>query len=348
MTLLWYDGFEGYDGYAAMRKAGYYIPSTTNFTIDTTYYRNGAQSVKMVDDPRYFRRLFSSACANDTMVLGVGLRVSSLSTDHPYPFVAFTNSAGSVQVGFHFNMGTLRAYRGDKTTLLGESDPDIIAVNIWYFLEFKVYCHDSAGTIEVRLNGDSDNPILDLTSLDTKAQSTSDLQGFYCRTHRDDGTIYYDDLYVLDTGGSAPQNDFLGDIKVVPQRVDGAGSNTDFTPSAGSNYENVDETPSSDEDTTYNEGSSVGDKDSYSMGTVETGGTIFGKKVSMDVKKTDVGEAGIKHLLHINGSDYLGDEKILTTDYVIESFIWETNPDDSQPFEDADLDDDGIEVTTLV
>ena len=130
--------------------------------------------------------------------------------------------------------------------------------------------------------------------------------------------------------------------------VSGAGSNTGFAPSAGSNFENVDETPGPDDDGTYNDGDALNEKDSYAMDDLSAGGTIYALKHQMTVKKTDAGTVGVKPLIRVGGSDYVGSEVMLTTDYTTETQIWEDNPDDSNPFEEADVNaiEAGMQITT--
>jgi hypothetical protein len=68
-----------------------------------------------------------------------------------------------------------------------------------------------------------------------------------------------DDLIVHDNEAG-----FFGDVQVETIRPDAAGNHTDFTPLAGSNFQNVDET-TPDGDTTYNFSSTVNHKDTYRL-----------------------------------------------------------------------------------
>lgn len=90
-------------------------------------------------------------------------------------------------------------------------------------------------------------------------------------------TWYVDDVYLLDgvpadTGVQGPDgllynNDFLGDVHVEALYPTAAGrtqttDNTPWTPSAGANWQNVDDHPP-DEDVTYNSAEAAGQRDTY-------------------------------------------------------------------------------------
>jgi hypothetical protein len=75
-----------------------------------------------------------------------------------------------------------------------------------------------------------------------------------------------DDIYVVDASGSFC-NDRLGPQRVAVYAVDGAGANADWTPSAGSNFQCVDDashTPFAG-DTDYVASSTSGDIDTYTL-----------------------------------------------------------------------------------
>ena len=345
MTLLWQDGMELYETIAQYSRV--YVV-TGAITIRTGGdARTGAQSISGYDRGGGIKKTFTAPAANDTMVLGVASKCNAAggATDLGDTFIAFRDSAVQIQVQFGINNnGSISAYRG--VTLLGTTDPGMYTI-AFNFFEFKVYCHASAGTVEIWRNG---TQILDLSGENTQQQASTDLQGFNLFGYGNNLHSYFDDLYVLDTAGSAPQNDVLGDCQIDPLWVAGAGNYSQFVPSAGNNEDNVDESPGSDDETTYNDGDAVDEIDSYDLDTLAAGGTIFGLKSQMTIRKTEAGDGKAKHLLRINGSDYLGDERTLSTDFSIENYIWQVNPDDAAAFETADINalELGARVTALV
>jgi hypothetical protein len=145
----------------------------------------------------------------------------------------------------------------------------------------------------------------------------------------------------MDNTGDSPQNDFLGDCRVDVIRPNGAGANADFTPSAGSNYENVDEaTP--DDDSTHNSSGTVGHQDSYALPSLSAGGTIFGVKSLICIAKDDAGAKGAKILTRSNSTYYKSDEINPPTDYKSFGKVYQNNPDDSLAWQESDI--AGMEV----
>jgi hypothetical protein len=72
-------------------------------------------------------------------------------------------------------------------------------------------------------------------------------------------------------------------------------------------------------------------------------------QLSNYAKKTGTKPTGIKNLARVGGSDYLGDEEFLATDYNYKTKLWELNPDTSNPWTKEAIDNAefGVEVTTL-
>ena len=97
-----------------------------------------------------------------------------------------------------------------------------------------------------------------------------------------------DDFYVLDTTG-AKNNDFLRGCKSRLFKANGGGIEYGFyTIAREFKYENVDENHGPDDDSTYNQGSDVGEKDTYTIDSLPSpnGTTIYGVKSQITAKKT--------------------------------------------------------------
>lgn len=216
--------------------------------------------------------------------------------------------------------GTLRVRRGGGSgTILGSSDAGLIPLNAWFYLEVKATINGSTGSVEVRFNG-----ITKITLTNVNTANSANL--YVDRVMWQSGKV--DDLYVCDTTG--PDNyDYLGDIKVETILPNAAGDASDLTPSAGSNYQNVDDSPSPNDDTDYNESANVGDRDLYHLSDLATAsGSIKGVMITARMRKTDAGarEAAI---IHKSGSTETEEGSVaLGTSYVnYQSSIHETNPD---------------------
>jgi hypothetical protein len=208
----------------------------------------------------------------------------------------------------------------------------------WYFWELKVYMHGTNGTIELRRN---QRVVLNLTGLDTLDAANAAVGRLYIY-----GNNYYDDIYVCDTLGGV-NNDFLGDLHIQTIRPNGAGYQTDWTPSAGANYECVDDSgliALGD----YVESQVKGDIDSYTLQDI-TAPAVKGINVKVVAHKTDVGNQSIRPFVRLGGNNYNADRINLGDGWVGYSTPFDENPADSQPFEEADIDamEAGLEVISV-
>lgn len=207
-----------------------------------------------------------------------------------------------------------------NVTLVGTSSTVALQSGVWAYLEVRMKCDDSAGTCTVRVNGVE---VLVDTGLDTMWQSTSLTR---CAIGTDEaGPLDIDDLVVMDTTGSL-NNSFLGDVTVSAIYPSGAGATSGWTPSAGSNYQCVDETAPND-DTDYNATATLDAVDTYAMTNCSAGAVIKAVQLLASVRKEDVGAANIKLVTRSGGTDYLGTEiGISTTAYAYVREVREVDP----------------------
>jgi len=343
MALHWLDGFESYYDQNDVNALPN-LDGGTKISCDNTFGRFGqGMRLEWVDTYRYLAEVTGSP---DTIVVGFALKFTTAPTSfNNYDILRllddFNEATGNIHVRFRANGSGLIEARDSANSLLGTSSGHVISTNTWYFVEFKVYIHDSAGTIEVKVDGVTR---LNLTSQDTLNGSNAYVGGVRLGNNYLNYT-YMDDLYVCDTSGSSPCNDFLGDSRVDVLRPDGIGNTTQFAPSAGDNYENVDEVYPDDE-ATYNDGD-LAEKDTYQLSDLSAlGTTIYGSKSQITVRKTDAGSRKVKVVTRSNITDYLGDEKILSDTFQTFTKLYENNPDDAAAWEEADL--NGSEVGVLV
>lgn len=238
--------------------------------------------------------------------------------------VMFTGSPG----------GLMSAWYGNYN-LLGTSTAIVPAG--WHYWEFDVYLAAS-GTITVRCDG---GPFWTLSGVNTAAFQSS-VNGVGWGAGNGAAEYWVADLYVCDTTGSY-NNSFLGDIRVDTIYPDGAGLAADFSrggSDSGTNWGQIDETGLSNGDTDYNYSSTVGHQDLVTFGSLATtSGTVKAVTHSLYARKADAGSRAIRGLVrptttttYSSSSDrYLG----LSYGYLHD--ILETNPDDSQPWEIADV-----------
>jgi hypothetical protein len=217
--------------------------------------------------------------------------------------------------------------------------------NTWYYLELKVNCKNSNGKMIARLN---EQELFDYTG-DTGSQSSPGyVNGFKFNT-----TAYnafrLDDIYVCNGQGSV-NNDFLGDVRIDAIHPNGAGNYAQLTPSAGNNYECIDEDPYDESD--YVEGANVGEKDSYSYGNVPTDiddMAIYGIFLNNQVKRTaNADNIKMKGFLRTGSIDYTeASGQSLSDTFKKQKTIWEEDPSDSGDWTQAKINacEFGMEVS---
>ncbi len=87
-------------------------------------------------------------------------------------------------------------------------------------------------------------------------------------------------------------NDILGDAHLITQVPNGAGANTAWTPSAGANWQCVDEIPPNDAD--YVSTPTLNAQDNYTFPALAAGTyTIYAMLVSLRSQKTDASACSI-------------------------------------------------------
>jgi len=240
--------------------------------------------------------------------------------------------------------GTLDFQRG-SATILGTST-FAFSTNTKYYIEIKVVIADgTGGSMEMKvadLSSDEDAATTTewtVTGVDTKnTTSAFEANWDWLQIWAWNATTTFDDIYICD-GSGTDNNDFLGNLYVESVIPNGAGTTTDFTPSAGSNYQNVDDTGLSDDDTTYNEATADGDIDLYDMTALSTSGDIFAVQVQAEVRVTEGDMRKVK-LLARSGTT-TGESGQLSTmndTYGGREYVFENNPDTSLPWTQSEVD----------
>ena len=280
MTLLWIEGFESFGTTNGVAPVGLEQKYPVTSSISNMDVENGRIVGKSLETANAASLIVTPSLGGGsaTFVTGFGLKYSIILTTTRF-FSAFESGASSLELNFRLTAGGLiTAYRGN--TLLGTSLSGMSA-DTWAYIEIKAFIHNTTGTVQVKING---TEVMNLTNQDTKNIDDA----WYQYQLRGAGFINlytFDDWYILDTNGSV-NNDFLGNVRVDAIFPDGVGANSDWTPSAGSNYQNVDENPH-DTDTTYNEDGTSTNKDTHTYGAMPTIDTVLGLQINTLARLTD-------------------------------------------------------------
>jgi len=159
-----------------------------------------------------------------------------------------------------------------------------VSDNTYFHIQWKATIDDAVGSSVVKLNNVE---IINVSGVDTQNHASALIDEVVLGNVRVATTISnriidFDDFYLFDTTGAAPQNDFMGDCYVSAAFPDADGSSLQFTLSTGSDhYAVVDENPPSMTD--YSESSTNGHIELLSFADFAsfTAATIYGMQVNI-------------------------------------------------------------------
>lgn len=313
-------------------------------TISTSVYRHGSRSATFStgNDTGFF---FSTPGVGDYSELYLGASIycshGTLANGYWYDVImGLCYNATGIHAHLNFtSLGEIKVYSNWSSTPIGTSIPGIFSNYTWHYIELYVKCDPSAGEVRVWVD---DTLRVEATGVDTVMGSNTGMNYGCFNAQANHWTVFAQDIYVSTTR--------LGPCKVSAYDVDSDGAHTDWAAlGAGNHYAEVDDaTP--DGDSSYNEGDAVGEKDSYGV-TAETLETVHALQVRSFVKRSeDISVGKFRHFVRQNGSDYDGSlVNVLSGAYDIYTEIWETDPDDSNPWTQTKIEsaEYGLEVTQL-
>lgn len=213
----------------------------------------------------------------------------------------------------------------------------VISSLVHAFIEVKAVIHASAGRIQVQVNQPAGSTTYDIDTggggVDTQdtanAYATAFRLGYGLGSAETASYVYeFDDARIFNTSGSV-NDDFGGDMKVECLIPNGAGTSTDFTPSASTNVSNIDDT-SPDDDTTYNSSATPGDLDLFALPSLSSAsGTVAGINLWAYLRKEDAGSRTV----HLHAE--------LSTASTTTQESGDIAPTTGYTFESAPFDEDG-------
>jgi hypothetical protein len=317
MALLFCDSF---DYYATANILYKYQSQSGSPTISPAGGRRGSGAISFGVSPNgVFTRVLP--VSGNTGIIGAAMKSNAFSTSSLNILMGFVQ-AGTTQCFLSVNAsGFVAAYRG--STLLGTATTGQLTINSFYYLELKAVIHPTAGSIVCRVN---EITVLTLTGINTANSGTAGWDSARIGTASPSASTQYDDVYVLDGSGSAPQNDFLGDCRVDARFPSGAGATTQWTPSAGANYQCIDD-PTVNDDTDYTSTDTIGNKDTVAVQDAPVPGAVFyGCQLSVAARKSDAGTCTVAPVVRSGGADYQGSDFAPNTTYLYLVAPYSLNP----------------------
>ena len=321
MTMLFMDGFDHYATADGSKK-------WTSFSaaINASAGRRGGGCVE-ANAGDECAKTFTAATS---FVIGFAFSVGSLLPGSTRVICKLTD-AGTVQCSILLNSdGTLSVVRGTATAVTGGTSSFALSTNTFYYVEWKVTIADSIGanSCKVRINGADIITVATGQDLKSSANASANQVSLWhsSNTGADSTVRYYDDFYICDQSGST-NNDFLGDLRIDALYPNADGTYSQFTPSTGTDhFALVDETTPNTTD--YNDGSTVGDRDSYALGNLAalTSQTVYAVQVNAAMNKDDAGAKSASTFVRSGGSNSDGASAALGTSQAYVSQMYETDP----------------------
>jgi len=252
--------------------------------------------------------------------------------------LANSESEPMLALGMAPNTLDLKIYRNDGNWVEIDAGPTLV-LNTWYVFEIHLTAPDNAsGAFQVKVDGALD---IDFLGDTLGTQTPADFRYLYlgCSTtatprHRAARGLY-DDIAVNDTAGVV-NNSWPGRGGIEALVPTGAGATTGLTPSAGANWDCVEEVPASDAN--YVGAETVDLFDTYGLSdTVQSGG-VPAVCIWLRAALAEAGAGNVATMQRSGGADYTGDDKGIDTTYRYVSQIYEKNPATSAPWTTVELD----------
>ncbi len=227
---------------------------------------------------------------------------------------------GTTVLGYLYFDATLKICKLYVGATMVATGTKVFNPNTWYVFELHIKIADAGGVVEFRVDGLTDMSY----SGDTQPGADTTIDNFNWP-----GQLYlieYLDDIIVNTPSGSVNNSWPNGLKIVLLKPNGAGSSTQWTPSAGSNYQCVDEVPVSQTDYVYV--NADGQLDLYTMEDLpaEAKSIAAIQAVSGAWKSGVPAVNNIKNAIRLNGVTYLGANKALPTSMALLSTLWETDP----------------------
>jgi hypothetical protein len=316
------------------------IATVGNVTQSNTYYRGGGYSYKMetVHLGQNFRASITVPFpSRSTIFFQVAIASDALTDQTDLILVAWRSGANIIGcITLTNGSASLKVWTGNKDVQIGTIPVGLPSDGTFIVLEGKVFIDDAAGITQIKYNG---NTYVDFTG-DTKPGTDTTMDSLIIgNVGAVGGWTYNDDIAIADDQGTS-FNSWLNGIKFHRLGITGAGNHAQWTPSAGANYQCVDEVPPSSDD--YVSSETTGHRDSYVVANCPGGLTgIHG----LAVRYWGEGGGSIKRLLRVDGADYVSADTLSLPGAMNSVFeVIPNNPATGIGWIPADIDNGATEV----
>jgi len=327
MALKFLEGFEIHtSGTYLARK---WAASAGTFSVDSSGRLHGSAM-------RMTGHLTSPSFGiQNTWIVGFGFKIITAVSGTPTVTIMSGASEQCSLVAIASGAGYIWRLKRGSTTI--ESSVTERELGTWYYVELKVTARDGTdGEYELRVDEVTDISDTGVNLANTAADG-ADVVKFAATTTNSS----WDDIYINDDQGGQ-NDDFLGDSTIRGILPTAEGTTNVWVPSTGTNNAAlVDDTAATPNDTDYVRGVNNGDLDLYAYANLAglINGPIAGIMVTSDMRMETTGTATVKVVVRQGGVNRDGDTHTVNgTPVRGYTQVIENSPDDSAPWEVADLD----------
>lgn len=333
MALLFMDGCDHFGATSQLQDKWDAATGVVDYLATSGRFGGGA--IRVDQDDNYIAKLITPST---TTIVQFALKSEATVSFGTDTFMFFLN-AGAAQAEIETNFSGQLVLR-IGTTLVATSTL-ALAKDKWQYVEVKLVVDNASGVFEVKVDG-----VVYVTfSGDTQTGAAIDVDQVRLYGFSNANDHFYDDVIIMDGTGSA-LNDYIGDtrIETIYPTVDTAQA--DFTPlGAGTNFSEVDDGDAGpDDDTSYNESSTVGHKDLFTMGNLTTNNitTVHAVQTVQYARKDDAGARTSRSLVKTGTTTDNGPSQALGTDYKYFLDVLEVDPDTAIAWTESGV--NGVEV----
>ena len=331
MAVLFIDGFDHYTTADILKKWSSLVASTY-LVNPPSIVSNGVNGGKALGNLVTMVKYLPSN--HNTLIVGCALCVEGPIPIDYKSVLAFMDN-GTTQISLSIDITYHIVIRAGDTLhgqILGRSINPISPIG-WSYVELKVLFDTLVGTVTARIN---EVECLSLVNQNTSPSTNPSANGLML------GGINYtlvapnyvytpdmvlttakiDNLYLSDTSGPAPTNDFLGVCNISVQVPVADGAHLQLTPSSGTaHFPLVAEL--FPDNATHNSSATSGDIDSYKLSSVipQLIQTVFAVQVNAAASTDGIGPTQLSTLVHSGGVDALGPSTIVGPNQQYVSYI---------------------------
>lgn len=305
MSLLFFDGFDGYDAAADLTSFGGWASTATVSLSSSVRVGSGKSMVVGTSAGGTLgSAIFMLASDKYNTDLFIGFALNLAGSQNSATLLFFNNSAGVEQCSLHISQLSSTTYKlvARRSTIVLAAGTTVLSAGAAYWVELKLKINDTTGIFDCKIEG-----IPEFTfSGNTRSSASLEMKGFKFSSISPSNVAtgyFIDDLYVCDSAGSQ-NNTYLGEVRaqIIKPSSD---SSVAWTPNAGaSNWDAVDDNIGApDDDTTYVSSSTPGTKDEYGLSDLSGVNAVAGVRLVTRAKKDDANPRSFKHGIKSGSTD---------------------------------------------